>query len=95
MTKVNNLKTKLDINYAPMEKPFGASDQSSFAKKGVPVAWFFIGSHKDYHQISDTARKNKLGKNAAYYQIRFFKFVAICQRRKNSDPLKISVEFVL
>lgn len=57
VTKEHNMQTKLDINYAPMENPVGGSDQGSFAEIGVPVSWFFIGSHDDYHQVSDLPTK--------------------------------------
>lgn len=36
---------------------FGASDHASFTAARVPVAFFFTGSHEDYHLPSDTADK--------------------------------------
>ncbi|MCG3181137.1 MAG: hypothetical protein BIFFINMI_03511 [Phycisphaerae bacterium] len=33
----------------------GGSDQSSFASRGIPVAFFFTGMHKDAHHVTDTA----------------------------------------
>jgi membrane-associated protease RseP (regulator of RpoE activity) len=36
---------------------FGASDQTSFYAKGVPVLFLFNGAHVDYHRPSDTADK--------------------------------------
>jgi hypothetical protein len=36
---------------------FGASDQTSFYTKRMPVLHFFTGLHKDYHRPSDTADK--------------------------------------
>jgi Zn-dependent M28 family amino/carboxypeptidase len=58
-TKKNNTEANLNlnINYAPMEKPIGGSDNSSFAKKDIPVFWFFIGNHIDYHRPSDHLEK--------------------------------------
>lgn len=47
----------LDINYAPMDRPVGGSDNGSFAEKDIPVFWFFIGSHEDYHRPSDHYEK--------------------------------------
>lgn len=35
----------------------GPSDHSSFYYKGVPVMFFFTGTHKDYHKPSDDADK--------------------------------------
>jgi len=36
---------------------FGASDQTSFYARGVPVLFVFNGAHPDYHRPSDTADK--------------------------------------
>jgi hypothetical protein len=36
---------------------YGASDQTSFYAKGVPVLFIFNGAHPDYHRTSDTADK--------------------------------------
>lgn len=35
----------------------GPSDHTSFYQKGIPVLFFFTGSHKDYHKPSDDADK--------------------------------------
>lgn len=57
------------------EDMFGRSDHANFAKKGVPVAFFFTGLHKDYHQVTDTPDKihyEKLLRVATYvYDIGF------------------------
>jgi len=59
VTKTHNINKNLglNINYAPMDKPIGGSDNSSFAEKDIPVFWFFIGSHEDYHRPSDHFEK--------------------------------------
>lgn len=36
---------------------FGGSDQTAFVTAGIPVLFFFTGSHSDYHKPSDTADK--------------------------------------
>ena len=36
---------------------FGGSDQLAFMNAGIPVLFFFTGSHADYHKPSDTADK--------------------------------------
>jgi len=33
------------------------SDHYSYALKGIPVAFFFTGTHPDYHQVTDTVDK--------------------------------------
>ncbi len=39
------------------EDGYGPSDHSSFYAKGIPVLFFFTGTHQDYHKPSDTAEK--------------------------------------
>src|SRR4029077_9940336 len=43
----------LEINGSP----YGPSDHSRFYAAGVPVLFFYTGSHSDYHRPSDTADK--------------------------------------
>ena len=50
-----NAQTKLDLK--PTQDGFGGSDQTAFVSAGVPVLFFFTGSHEDYHKPSDTADK--------------------------------------
>jgi hypothetical protein len=45
-----------DIEY-DQEGMFSRSDHANFARKGVPVAFFFTGLHRDYHQVTDTPDK--------------------------------------
>jgi len=41
--------------------PYGPSDHSRFYAAGVPVLFFYTGSHSDYHKPSDTADKLDAG----------------------------------
>lgn len=41
----------------PQENFYGRSDHYNFAKRGVPVLFFFNGTHADYHQPSDSPEK--------------------------------------
>lgn len=45
------------LNISFTESGYGASDQTSFNVKRVPVLFFFSGVHTDYHKPSDTADK--------------------------------------
>jgi hypothetical protein len=51
-----NEAAKFDLEY-DQEGMFGRSDHANFARKGVPVAFFFTGLHRDYHQPTDTPEK--------------------------------------
>lgn len=39
------------------ENVFSRSDHANFARKGIPIAFFFTGFHPDYHKESDTVEK--------------------------------------
>ena len=59
---VNEKYTKLELDYkfnAPddPERIYFRSDHYNFARKGVPIIFFFDGIHKDYHKPSDTVDK--------------------------------------
>lgn len=51
-----NETARFDIEY-DQEGMFGRSDHANFARRGVPVAFFFTGLHRDYHQPTDTPDK--------------------------------------
>ncbi|MEZ6037769.1 MAG: M20/M25/M40 family metallo-hydrolase [Planctomycetota bacterium] len=51
-----NDRARFDLEY-DQESLFTRSDHANFAKRGVPVAFFFTGLHMDYHQPSDTPDK--------------------------------------
>ena len=39
------------------EGMFSRSDHANFARLGIPIAFFFTGLHKDYHETTDTPDK--------------------------------------
>jgi len=39
------------------ERIFFRSDHISYARNGIPIAFFFTGTHEDYHRPSDSADK--------------------------------------
>ncbi|HEU4691384.1 MAG TPA: M28 family peptidase, partial [Vicinamibacterales bacterium] len=42
---------------ADTESIYTRSDHYSYAAKGIPIIFFFTGTHPDYHQPSDTVDK--------------------------------------
>ena len=61
-TLVNKTYTKLELDYKfnnpdDPERIYFRSDHYNFARKGVPVIFFFDGLHKDYHKPTDTVDK--------------------------------------
>ena len=41
----------------PEERFYFRSDHYNFARKGVPILFFFNGVHPDYHQVTDSPDK--------------------------------------
>ena len=61
-TSINNKFTHLELDYKfnakdDPERIYYRSDHYNFAKKGVPIIFFFDGIHKDYHKPTDTVDK--------------------------------------
>lgn len=58
----NKKYTKLELDYKfndpkDPERIYYRSDHFNFARKGVPIIFYFDGIHKDYHRPSDTPDK--------------------------------------
>ncbi|HEY8460980.1 MAG TPA: M28 family peptidase, partial [Blastocatellia bacterium] len=60
--EVNNSFLKLAFNYKyddpnDSERFFYRSDHFNYAKRGVPIIFYFSGVHEDYHGLADTPDK--------------------------------------
>jgi len=56
----------------PQERFYYRSDHYNFARKGVPVLFFFNGVHPDYHQASDSPDRIDAEKAARIVQMVFY-----------------------
>jgi len=61
-TAANRHFTNLDLDYTynaedDRNRYYYRSDHYNFARKGIPVIFYFNGEHKDYHKPTDTAEK--------------------------------------
>jgi Zn-dependent M28 family amino/carboxypeptidase len=59
-TNKKYVNLELDYTYNDDNDPnrfYYRSDHYNFAKKNIPVIFYFNGTHEDYHQASDTAEK--------------------------------------
>jgi hypothetical protein len=59
---MNKKYSKLELDYkfddpTDPERIYYRSDHFNFARKGVPIIFYFDGIHKDYHQPTDTPDK--------------------------------------
>ena len=60
--EVNRTYSKLELDYTYNDKNdpnrfYYRSDHYNFAKHDIPVIFYFNGTHKDYHQPTDTVEK--------------------------------------
>jgi len=56
----------------PQERFYFRSDHYNFARKGVPILFFFNGVHADYHQVSDDPSLIDSEKEARILKLLFF-----------------------
>jgi Zn-dependent M28 family amino/carboxypeptidase len=56
----------------PNENFYGRSDHYNFARKGVPILFFFNGTHPDYHRATDSVDKIDAEKAARITQMMFY-----------------------
>lgn len=54
---IEDVANKYGLKIALGQGAVGPSDHTSFYLKGIPVAFFFTGTHQDYHKPSDTPDK--------------------------------------
>ncbi|HUL74616.1 MAG TPA: M28 family peptidase [Vicinamibacterales bacterium] len=68
MTKPLGLDYELNDPNDP-ESVYTRSDHYSYAAKGIPIAFFTTGLHKDYHRVTDTVDKITFPKMARIAQL--------------------------
>lgn len=56
----------------PEERFYFRSDHYNFARKGVPILFFFNGVHKDYHEVTDSPDKINSDKESRILRLLFF-----------------------
>ncbi|MBE0594274.1 MAG: M20/M25/M40 family metallo-hydrolase, partial [Gemmatimonadales bacterium] len=56
----------------PEENFYGRSDHINFARRGVPILFFFNGTHPDYHRPSDEVSKIDAEKEARIVQLMLY-----------------------
>jgi peptidase M28-like protein len=56
----------------PAERFYFRSDHYNFARKGVPILFFFNGVHEDYHQVTDSPDKINSEKEARILRLLFY-----------------------
>jgi hypothetical protein len=76
-------KLALDYTYNDENDPnryYYRSDHYNFAEQGIPVVFYFNGTHADYHQPSDTIEKINFEKMSKIAQLAFYTTWEIANR---------------
>lgn len=56
----------------PEERFYFRSDHYNFARKGIPILFFFNGVHEDYHRVSDSPDKIDAEKESRIVKLLFY-----------------------
>jgi Zn-dependent M28 family amino/carboxypeptidase len=72
----------------PSENFYFRSDHYNFARTGVPILFFFNGTHADYHQVSDEVSKIDAEKESRIIRLVFYLGLEIANagERPRWDP---------
>ncbi len=84
---VNDTYTKIILDYThndPLhpEMLYYRSDHYNFAKKNIPIIFYFSGLHADYHQPTDTPEKIRYAKMSKIGQLIFLTAWQIANREQ-------------
>jgi Zn-dependent M28 family amino/carboxypeptidase len=92
LERVNAAHPELGMNAIddrwPEERFYFRSDHYNFARKGVPILFFFNGVHEDYHEVSDSPDKINSEKEARILKLLYFlgQEVANAPKRPEWNP---------
>ena len=70
----------------PEENFYGRSDHINFARRGVPILFFFNGTHPDYHRPSDQVEKIDAEKESRIVQLMLY--LGKCGQGSCADPAR-------
>lgn len=89
--EMNKTYTKLTLDYTYNDENdpnryYYRSDHYNFAEKGIPVIFYFNGTHDDYHQPSDTIDKINFNEMSVRAKLAFYTTWEIANR---DERLKI------
>jgi Peptidase family M28 len=56
----------------PAERFYFRSDHYNFARRGVPILFFFNGVHEDYHEVTDSPDKIDSEKESRILKLLFY-----------------------
>ena len=91
------LNLQYDVRYDDPKDPnhfFSRSDHYNYAKKGIPIIFFFDGVHEDYHRAGDEPQKidyDKMEKVARTIYLTLWEVANLPARPKVDKPLPVQL----
>lgn len=87
---MNEQYTKIDLDYTynaedDPNRYYYRSDHYNFAEKGIPAIFYFSGTHKDYHQPTDTVEKIEFEKMEKIARLVFYTVWELANRDKRIE----------
>jgi hypothetical protein len=79
----------------PEERFYFRSDHYNFARKGVPILFFFNGVHEDYHEVTDSPDKINSEKEARILKLLYYLGQEIGNARKRPEWKRESYEEIV
>jgi Zn-dependent M28 family amino/carboxypeptidase len=79
----------------PEERFYFRSDHYNFARKGIPILFFFNGVHEDYHEVTDSPEKINSEKEARILRLLFYLGQEIANAPKRPQWKRESYEEVV
>lgn len=77
---INEKNVGFEFEY-DQEGVYTRSDHYNFAKKGIPISFFFTGFHMDYHKVTDTIEKIDFPKLARVAQLVYLTGYEVADRQ--------------
>ncbi len=92
MNRVNAEHPELNLTASddiwPEENFYRRSDHFNFARRGVPILFFFCGTHEDYHGVDDEVEKMDIAKATNTTKLMFYLGLEVgnAEERPKWDP---------
>ena len=74
----------------PSQHFYNRSDHYNFARKGVPILFFFAGTHPQYHRADDEVASANMSKLVSVAQLAFYLGVEIANTVARPQPIHLT-----
>jgi Zn-dependent M28 family amino/carboxypeptidase len=99
LNRVNRAHPELGMNAIddrwPEQNFYARSDHYNFARKGVPILFFFNGVHPEYHRPGDSVEKIDAEKEARIVKLLFFLGQDVANAAKRPEWMPMSYKAIV